>query len=68
MLYEYDPEKQQLTMNRTPCSLQAAAEALRTTRYKLKQMIEVFTLHGVLGVSKMQHGAGRRPKFLNITP
>ena len=67
MLYRYDPVKKQLTMERTSCSWTAAALALNTNTYKLKQMVEVFRHAGVAGVQKMQHGAGRKAKVINIT-
>lgn len=67
MLYVYDDKSDQLTHERTNVSLQYAANVLGTTPYKLKKMIEVFTIQGVDGIRMMQHGSGRRPKFLNIT-
>ena len=67
MLYRYDPVSKQLTKERTSCTWTAAALALNTNTYKLKQMVEVFRQGGLAGVQKMQHGAGRKTKVINIT-
>ena len=67
MLFVYDSEKKELTRQKTGVSIRAAAKALHTTEYKLRLVIDVFNLHGEAGVRKMQHGAGRPAKLLNIT-